>query len=245
MTTVSSPAEPLSGAQELYEAASIPEATPAAPDLLCWLWAAVPPRRGRLHVSRAAAAFGVSDRTLRRWLANGVELDRARRVRATQLAILRSKGHLLWPDIDPGSRARGEARRRNAAQCQAIIEHEPHRMVPEWKTDGTLRPHSVLLIRYPPAHAYAVNVSRAPKTLQKIRAGGGQVMLEITAATKFAADLAKYAALDTVDEHRCVAPRTLVPIGRTDAWREAGGSTLPAVVLLRAHDSRLTQSRPT
>lgn len=219
----------------------VPEATPAAADLVCWIWAAVPPKRGRIHVARAAAAFGVSERTLRRWLADpgDHELNDVGLRRANQLAILRSKGHLLWPDLDGSSRARTAGRRRTATLSLQLIDDDQARVPSEWHTDGRLEPHQVLLLAYPRAHTYALTATREPKTRRRLIAAGGEVLAEVTVPNRFSADLTKYAALETVDAHRCVAPQALVPIGRTDCWRETGGHQRPALALWRATgDSR-------
>lgn len=211
----------------------VPEATPAAADLVCWIWAAVPPKQGRIHVSRAADAFGVSEQTLRRWLADAAdrELNEVGIRRATQLAILRSKGHLLWPDLDVSSRARSAAKHRYAVRCLQLIAGDPGRIPTEWHRDGRLEPHQVLLVSYPRAHAYAITATRDPKTRRRLVAGGGEVVVEVTVDNRYAADLAKYTALRSADAHRCVAPRSLVPIGHTDCWREAGGHLQPSLAL--------------
>lgn len=211
----------------------VPEATPAAADLVCWIWAAVPPKHGRIHVARAADAFGVSEQTLRRWLADAAdrELNEVGLRRATQLAILRSKGHLLWPDLDASSRARAAAKHRYAIRCLQLIAGDPGRVPAEWHRDARLEPHQVLLVSYPRAHAYAITAIRDPKTRRRLIAGGGEVVSECTVDNRYAADLAKYTALEAVDGHRCVAPRSLVPIGHTDCWRETGGHLRPSLAL--------------
>ena len=55
----------------------IPPATGATPDLLCWIWAAFPPRQGHINKTRVAEALGVSRRTLGRWIedADGRRFD--------------------------------------------------------------------------------------------------------------------------------------------------------------------------
>lgn len=76
-----------------------------------------------------------------------------------------------------------------------------------------------------------MTASRDPKTQRRLLAAGGEVVAEVTVPNRYAADAAKQAALETVDGHRCVAPRSLVPIGRTDCWREAGGRWRPILQL--------------
>lgn len=75
----------------------IPEATPATPDLICWLWAAFPPTSGRLHMARIADGLGVSDRTIRRWVRDAAQLhlDHQGMVLVEQRAILRGRGTYL------------------------------------------------------------------------------------------------------------------------------------------------------
>ena len=38
----------------------------------------------------------------------------------------------------------------------------------------------------------------------------------------FAAELVKELTLESVLEHRCIAPRSLVNVGRTETWRQTG-----------------------
>jgi hypothetical protein len=47
---------------------------------------------------------------------------------------------------------------------------------------------------------------------------------EATVPDKHTAILAKELTLATHLEHRCVAPRELIPAGRTEIWRERAGA---------------------
>lgn len=66
----------------------------------------------------------MSEQTLRRWLSDAAdrELNRVGIRRATQLAILCSKGHLLWPDLGTSSRARA-AQVEAQANARVSVEH--------------------------------------------------------------------------------------------------------------------------
>lgn len=140
----------------------------------------------------------------------------------------------MWPDLDASSRARAAAKHRYAVRCLLLIAADPGRVPAEWHRDGRLEPHQVLLVSYPRAHAYAITATRDPKTRRRLVAGGGQIVDEVTADNRYAADLAKYTALRAVDGHRCVAPRSLVPIGHTDCWRETGGQLRAGLALRQA-----------
>lgn len=76
----------------------IPPATPATPDLICWLWAAFPPKDGRLHVARIADGLSVSPTTIRRWIQQPPPRHRHQR---RQLTLVMSSTNVLPHDVSP------------------------------------------------------------------------------------------------------------------------------------------------
>ena len=201
----------------------IPPATPAASDFVCWLWAAFPSRDGRLPIARIAEVFGVSPRTVRRWIAKDApHLNPGQIRRLHQRAILRGRGHYLWPDLDPATRRRSELLRADALRNHQLITTEPDQIAHTWRENGTLSPHVVQVVHYPRAHVYGVSAATHDKAQARLRRSG-EIIETTTVPNKFAAIALKQEILARVDEHRCIAPKQLVPSGRTETWRELGG----------------------
>lgn len=194
--------------------------TPATADLLCWLWAAVPPKDGRLHIARAAAALKVSDSTLRRWIKAADDAgmpEQARRAlpRMRQLAILRGKGQLLWPPLDQASRDRQAALMREAQRALTAIIEQPDAVPVSWLTS-----HTLYLVHYPAARVLGVASGSTDDTARKIKTARGEIVRTLEVRNRHAARLAKAAVLEQVPDARCIPPRTLIPTGRTETWRD-------------------------
>jgi hypothetical protein len=203
----------------------VPPATPAATDFVCWLWAAFPPRDGRLNVRRIAKALGVSTTTLRRWIAKDDPKLRRRQIgRLHQRAILRGHGHYVWPDLDPVTRRRSELLYADALRNDQLITNEPERVAPTWHQNGTLSPHVVQIVYFPRAHVFGVSAATHDKARAKVERHGA-VIESTVVPNKYAAVALKHEILNRVDQHRCITPRHLVPTGRTETWRETGGPT--------------------
>jgi hypothetical protein len=201
----------------------VPPATPATTDFVCWLWAAFPPREGRLHISRIAKALGVPPTTLRRWIARDDPKLRHQQVcRLHQRAILRGHGHYLWPDLDPVTRRRSELLYADALRNDELITSEPERVAPTWHQNGTLSPHVVQVVYFPKAHVFGVSAATHDKARAKVKRHG-EVIERTVVPNRYAAIALKHEILNRVDEHRCITPRHLVPTGRTETWREIGG----------------------
>ena len=189
------------------------EATPG--DLWCWLWAAIPPKRGWLDVPRAARRLGVSESTVRRWLRlDHFEMPWAIERRLMQLAILRGRGHLLWPAPDAATIEREQRQRTYAVRAGAA--------------DLDIDTSADLVITFHPrAHAYTVSVLSDGKSLDRIIRAGGVVEHQQAYPSLWAAQTAKFGVLEAVTGHRCILPKTLAPRSHTLAWREAGGVPTP------------------
>lgn len=200
----------------------VPPATAATNDFICWLWAAFPAHdNGRINISRVARDLDVSRTTVRRWMAhNDPKISRAQLSHLHQRAILRGRGHYLWPALDPVSRQRSDLALEYALQCHRLITEDPAAIPPEWHKNGTLQAHLVHLVQFPRAHAYGVSATRHPKALAKIERYG-IIVDQAKAPNKFAAIVLKQLTLERVDEHRCITPRVLVPTGRTETWLES------------------------
>lgn len=197
---------------------------PAPPenDLRCWLRAAIPPRPdGSIDVRRTADRFGVSPTTVRRWLkrTGAARLDPVYRTRALQLAILRGHGTILWPDPDPSTHAREEAAYRYALRCAELIKDEPNSIPASWGRLGHLDEHAILLAWWPGARVWTVTTTREERTPRKITNHGGEILTQHLAPNEYAAEVIKYSTLDTYSDRRCVAPRSLVYLGHSEAIR--------------------------
>lgn len=200
----------------------VPPATGATPDLVCWIWAAFPPHQGHINKTRVAEALGVSRRTLGRWLDDpeGRLFDPDTQAALARRAILRGRGTYLWPDLDEATLFRTRSEARNAYTAYRAIEGD---VIPDaWRTNTTLLRHDVIQVYYERAHVYGVAVVSNEKAHAKI-VNAGEVIEIRHAPNKYAGLLLKHALLRTKTEHRCIPPRSLVKIGRTETWREAAG----------------------
>ncbi|WP_203338647.1 hypothetical protein [Nocardioides limicola] len=212
-------------ADEQLELDWVPAATPSTTDFVCWLWAAFPPRNGRLNIARIAEALEISPTTLRRWIAEDEpKLLRQQVVRMHQRAILRGRGTYLWPALDEASRRRSELAYATAKRNDELIRTEPDRIAPTWKKNGTLDKRWVYVVHWPRAHAYGVAVVTHHKSSARVLRHG-EILDAIEVPNKYAAIALKQEILARVDEHRCITPKHLVPTGHTETWRETGGPT--------------------
>ncbi len=223
------------------EELALPMATPAAADLVCWLWAAIPQRDGKINVTRAADALGVSRSTVRRWVTNAHDLvlnDTGTRILARR-AILRGHGRYLWPLLDEATLARNEQQVSYARKAHAAILDRGPEGVPGWNDKGHLGPHTVAVVHYPKAHVYGVTSARTVKALQKVTRVG-QIIQTRTVDSRFAAQLVKLETLARARDHRCVIPRELIPSGRTEVWLESAGPV--RLMVPRLASTKITKS---
>ncbi len=206
-------------AADLSAARSGQEPSAVSSNLYCWLWAAFPPKRGRLDVPRAAKALGVSPSTVWRWLRKpDHELSRERMVALHRRAILRGRGHYLWPPVDAATLRRG---RHAATTAERSLTRTPSDR--DAKIGRTL-PHVVELIYYPRAHVYGLTAHQTHKHSQRIRNRGGITLDTIECPSYWAAVLLREQLLDQVGaEHRVIAPSDMVRTGRTHTWLEKAG----------------------
>lgn len=197
-------------------------ATPATPDLLCWLWAAVPPKNGRLHFARCAEVLGVHPSTVRRWVKTAHERewnDTAMNVLRPR-AFLRGRGHPLWPPMDPASVAREQRTRTQAERRADLIEAGDR----SWNDPAALEPHTVAVMHHRHAHVYGVvTAGSSGEMITRATRRGSTVVATTTAEHKYAAVMAKARILDEMADARCIPPRGLLTIGRTETWHHRAG----------------------
>ncbi|MDN5804960.1 MAG: hypothetical protein L0H26_10330, partial [Microlunatus sp.] len=172
----------------------IPAATAATPDLICWIWAAFPPYRGRINKSRVAEALGVSRRTLGRWIddADGRTFDKLTQAYLSRRAILRGRGTYLWPDLDQATRFRTRSEASNAYTAYRAIEEGV--IPPAWQRNTTLLDHDVIQLYYKRAHVYGIAVVSNDRAYAKI-VNAGEVLAVRHAPNKYAGLLLKHALL--------------------------------------------------
>lgn len=222
----------------------LPETTPATPDLICWLWAAVESRtvtdpetgdqEQRLNISAIARAFKVSRTTVRRWIAHADDdvrqvtsvamqeamLSRPVEAQAASLARQRGKGRYLWPSPDPVTARRAEARAYRATRDAQMLANHPDRAPEAWSKTGVLLPHEVLLCYWPHADAWTIAVTHNDKIPHRIRRFGGEIVSSVSRPNRWASEALKFDIFDIIAEHRAITPRALIPLGHTDAWRD-------------------------
>lgn len=221
----------------------IPAATPAAADAICWIWAAIPPspRTGSIHVARVAAALKVSDTTVRRWIKDAPTHQLRPDVLATlrMRANLRGHGDFLWPPL--GERQEPALLRAQAAQRNARSVDEDQ--IPStWATNGTLLPSTVALYYHAPARVFGLTSGSTPGTRYKLERSGAVMLQGVQVPSKWHAEVLKADVLQLVGPARCLPPRSMIPVGRTETWhRRAGDVDLHAVALTRWEPCRITR----
>lgn len=206
-----------------YPPGSIPPATAAASDLVCWLHAAYRPRPdGWLPTTRVAADLGVSARTIRRWAQESERTPTPpQRTYLARRAILRGRGTYLWPDLDDAGRFRQRTQGQLHAGYAAQVDAGDTR--PYWRDRGHLETFWVVLAWYPRAHVYQVAIGRTDKALSRI-AYRAEILKVQHAPSMFHANAVKAATLAAHADRQCITPRALVPTGRTDTLRQTGGT---------------------
>lgn len=198
----------------------VPAATPTTPDALCWIWAAIPPKDGRIHVARVAQAVERSPRTIRRWIAAAPDRDLDARATAIlrSRAFLRGHGDLLWPALN-------EHRERSVQLLQAQAEHNLQLLTSHlgqipagWRRGPTLQAHQVYCYYHHGARVFGVASGSTRATANNLRRMKAQIIQVVTVPSKWHAQVLKYDALELVAASRCIPPRSLIPAGRTETW---------------------------
>lgn len=209
-------------------------AEPAMPDLLCWIYAAVPlnPRTGRPDVHRVAKILNVTPATVYRWIRNADDREFGPQAITTlrNRAQLRGHGEILWPAIDPTTASRHtnnlttalafrDDMRRNPTTPAALKAHRPTQVITYY--NDTARVFGIITA----STATNRNRALAPRT-------GNTLVDQMTVDDSHTATAIKYTALQLIGDDRCIAPDTLFKKGRTEVWR-------------RLHHDRSTRTRYT
>lgn len=221
----------------------IPAATPAAADAICWIWAAIPPSpcTGSIHVARVAAALKVSDTTIRRWIKDAPTHPLRPDVLATlrMRANLRGHGDFLWPPL--GEREEPALLRAQAAERNARFV-DTGQSPSTWQTSATLLPSTVALYYHAPARVFGLTSGSTRDTRYRLERSGAVMLHGVRVPSKWHAEVLKADVLGLVGSARCLPPRALVPVGRTETWhRRAGDVDLHAVALTRWAPGRVTR----
>lgn len=219
MTTA--PTRTVGSADDVLE---LPLAQPATPDLVCWLWA-LAGKSGRINVNVVARTLSVSPATVRRWLRQPEEwqLQQGALAILRQHAILKGRGTYLWPDLDQTTINRGRGQLAAAIDNLTLLRETPTKLPPTWRTTGVFAQHMVHVLHYPHAHVYGIAITSSPKTLARLNSKHPDFLASRTVSNKWEAWYLKHKTLERVAERRCIAPASMVPIGRTETVREAGG----------------------
>lgn len=190
-------------------------------DVLVWIQAAIPPKaNGHIDRPRAAKALGVSERRLAGWVADPASMPLEARKRFLQLAILRGKGRILWPDPDPSVLA---ADVKLAAYAQRAVNDITDGVdLDAWNGDkqDRLQPHAVHVLHYPHAHVYAITIAQDKKSQARYKRAGAVVTDRRVLDNYWLAQAVKYTLLAQQAANRCLVASDMVPVGRTHTWRE-------------------------
>ncbi|HIW28562.1 MAG TPA: hypothetical protein H9987_00940 [Candidatus Luteococcus avicola] len=191
-------------------------------DVLVWIQAAIPPKpNGHLDRPRAAKALGVSARRLASWVADPASMPLEARKRFLQLAILRGKGRILWPDPDPDVLAADVKLAAYAQRAVNDITDGVHLDAWNGPRADRLYPHALYVLHYPHAHVNAITIAQDKKSQARYKRAGAVVTDRRVLDHYWLAQAVKHTLLAQKLDDRCLVPASVVPIGRTHTWREA------------------------
>lgn len=190
-------------------------------DVLVWIQAAIPPKpNGHIDRLRAAKALGVSERTLAKWVADPLSIPMDARKRFLQLAILRGKGRILWPDPDPTVLA-ADVQLATYAQ-RAVNDILDGVDLDFWNGPRAdrLERHNLYVLHYPRAHVNAITIAQDKKSINRYQRAGATITSRYELDHYWHAQAVKYILLEQQIANRCLVASDMVPIGRTHTWRE-------------------------
>lgn len=191
-------------------------------DVLIWIQAAIPPKpNGHMDRPRAAHALGVSERTLAKWISDPPSMPLEARKRFLQLAILRGKGTILWPEPDPQVLNRDK---QLATYAQRAVNDILDGIdLDSWNgpKQDRLQPHAVYVLHYPHAHVHAITIAQDKKSQARYKRAGAVVTDRRVLDNYWLAQAVKHTLLAQHYDRRCLVPASVVPVGRTHTWREA------------------------
>lgn len=168
--------------------------------------------RGGPDTAVAAAALGVSRRTVQRWLHGA---DRALvHLPASRLEQIRRAAR---PDAESLRQEETAARYARAA-IERITSPGSAGVLPAWQERHWLEPHLVAVLGLPVLGLNQVAVSRASeRTLPDLRKRG-KVRSHTTVPTRFHATALAQELLAQMDAWRVLTPPGVVKQGRTQTW---------------------------
>ncbi len=171
--------------------------------------------RGGPDTAAAAAALGVSPRTVQRWL----------RGKPRAFASLPT-GRLeqIRRDIRPDGQSLNQEQ-LTATYARSAIERialpGEVGVLPAWRQRRWIEPHLVAVLELPGGGLRQVTVSRkSDRTLAEL-GKRGKVLSHTTVATRFHATALVAVVLQQTDAWRVTAPAGLVKQGRTQTWAVA------------------------
>lgn len=192
-------------------------------DLMLWIKAAIPPKpNGHVDRTRAAQRLGISERTLSRWLADPTRVPQAAIKRLHQLAILRGHGTILWPQPPAEALDRDRQLAEYATRAVADITNDTNLDFWNGPDQDRLQKHTFYLIHYPRAHVYGTSIAQHAKSLARLKRAGARITEQRELPNYWMAQAVKMTLLQQQQHKglRCVTPKSLVPIGRSELWRE-------------------------
>lgn len=168
--------------------------------------------RGGPDTAAAAAALGVSRRTVQRYL----HRDEQRRA-ALPTGRLEQIRHAMRPDPE-SLRQEQIAERYARTAISRIAEQDGPGVLPAWRERRWLEPHLVAVLELPEVGLRQVAISRAQdKALTALRKRG-KVLSHATVPSRFHATVLASAVLKKVGPWRIQTPPGQVKQGRTQTW---------------------------
>lgn len=155
----------------------------------------------------AAAHFGVSAQTIRRWVRGPVPVKR----RAELEALILPSAHLLEQEDRELEYAKWSLER---------VYGGGEGWNPSWGSEGWLEPHVVAIVGYDALGVTVARIANAAmdqKTRYRLRAGGVELEMEVF-PNRFAAEVAKGLLLLEVAPWRVVIAKDVLSRGRTESW---------------------------
>jgi hypothetical protein len=208
-----------------YAPLPAPVLTPEYLALVLKLLTGTRPER-RLPTAAAAALVGVSPRTVQRWMPS------ARAARGPAVPSLAHADRLRALTLPSERTLRHEEQAADYAEtahCRVAVPRG-RAVLPEWREQGWLNEHVVLIVDHPDLSLKQVSTSRLDLVASEItvlgagagagirRRGGGSASTTAIVSDAFAATLLKHAILRQLHHWRLQPSRTLVPRGATQMW---------------------------
>jgi hypothetical protein len=188
------------------------------------------------HVRALARRWAVTMTTIRRWIEED-DLDAEQWATLRRRAILRGKGHPLWPRLDDHMITMQTRARHNATRSwHNATTTPPARLPAAWNTQGWLEPHLVIIAHHPRAWVNRVTITRTDSPRRARTLTGAELTDQAQAPNRFAAVVIQHAVLEHIEPWRALPPSELLPAGRTEAWRDIA----PAVDLTDLAKATLT-----